>query len=475
MSLQDIAGEQRGDAPTLSCLAPVREVAPIALPAGIDFQTYWDEAFADLPNEVPTARTLTMASLARHGSWGNTILQYVFLRLFCRVHRFEYQTPNWIGRQVFGLADADLSFRPSCILADGFSTHCTVFGRGASFDPALLRASHVSARTRQSYLLLTDSTLRGSSINWPFQHAELEGLFFAQGPELAPHRDFIRELLRPVAPIQQRISAAMAKLRAGAGTVVGIHVRRNEFLSVGLKQSFELLTPGRAYLRWLDEIWPRLDRPRLLVCTDSPDIVLPEFARYKPVTPADLGCDLTGLAVSEPRGAARSSHGLFNQLSFLPDWLLLAECDCLAGSNSTYYFSACLLNQRTDVFYRPSFADKELRPFDPWQSDPILFLPPAPSLPRHMARRLRYTIHGLRGLPRRYLWQSVREIVRSYFATIKWRAFTSYLCGGRGGLARELLSPGFYIDLERRYNPPAPNMPSPRSLRRRGVGATSRR
>ncbi len=431
---------------------PLEAVEAAALPRPIPFTAPWDELTGALPADGPSEPTLTMACLGHQGSWGNAVLQYVFLRCFSRAQGFHWQTPRWIGSAILDQADPPLSFRPPVVVGDGFSAHCAVFDRQAPFDRDLLRAQHLAATRGRRYLLLRQPALASSDdLDWPFRHADLEGFFFARGGALAPHRELVQSLFRPAPAIAERAQAAVATLRAAAGTLVGIHVRRSDFLTSGLVQSFELVTPTATYREWLDGIWPSLDRPRLLVCSDSPGEVLPAFARYQPITAAELGFTIDGLVAPEEHAWSRGDHGVARAPGFYPDWYLLSQCDMVAISNSSFSFSACLANARARRFMRPTFPTGALERFDPWQSEPLLFLPPTRSLPGLAAQRLRLTIRGLRGEAARYWWRSGGAILGAYLDALRWRALTCLRVRGTSRLARELLSPGFYWRAERRY------------------------
>ena len=436
------------------------------LPAAVDYAMDWDELTVPLARECPPEPTLTMACLGRQGSWGNAVLQYVFLRCFSQAHGFRWQTPRWIGNDILGPTGPPIDFRAPAVVGDGVSTHCAVYDRQLPFDRDLLRAAHLAATSGRRYFLLREPALDGrrdetGTFTWPFTHADLEGFFFVPGRELAPHRELVRSLFRPLSSIAGRLDAAIAALRQGAETLVGIHVRRSDFLTLGLRQGFELLTPAATYLAWLDGIWPSLPRPRLVVCTDSPEEVLPAFARFAPLTPRDVGCDLSDLVGKEGPEWSRADHGVARAAGFFPDWYALTQCDVLAISNSSFSYSAALMNERAQRLVRPTFPRGDLQPFDPWDAEPLLFLPPARSLPGLAVQRLRLTRSGLRGEPRRYWRRSVRRIAGDLLWVLAWRAFTCYRLQGAGRLTRELLSPGFYWQLERKYMTTA--LRSPRS------------
>jgi hypothetical protein len=246
----------------------------------------------------------------------------------------------------------------------------------------------------------------------------------------------------------------VAALRAGGRTLVGIHVRRSDFLTSGLQQGFELVTPIVTYLEWLEALWPTLERPRLVVCTDSPQEVLPAFSRYQPATAESLGLDVTDLLGGDDPAWSRGDKGVARAPGFFADWYLLTQCDALALSNSTFSYSACLVNERARRFARPAFPDGSLADFDPWHSEPLLFLSAPRSLPALALLRLRLTSRGLRGLPARYWWRSALRILGDYPRMLWWRAYTCLRVHGLRKLLRELVSPGLYWRTERRYMGP---------------------
>ena len=55
-------------------------------------------------------------------------------------------------------------------------------------------------------------------------------------------------------------------------------------------------------------------------------------------------------------------------VEFMPDWWLLAHCDAIAISNSTFSLTAAMLNQQLQVSVRPSLSCNALRDFDPWNT-----------------------------------------------------------------------------------------------------------
>jgi hypothetical protein len=100
-------------------------------------------------------------------------------------------------------------------------------------------------------------------------------------------------------------------------------------------------------------LWDTLDAPALYIATDEPAKVLPDFAAYHPITAADLKLPAFGA-------------------DYYPDFYILGQADHVAISNSSFSFSACMMNERSRTFLRPDLFAGKLMPFDPWNDEPLL-------------------------------------------------------------------------------------------------------
>ena len=104
------------------------------------------------------------------------------------------------------------------------------------------------------------------------------------------------------------------------------------------------------YARWLKTIWRELDAPVLYVASDDP-CVTAAFSEFYPMDAAMLGA---------------------GRLDFCLDHHVLSRADHLAISNSTFSFTAAMLNENAISCMRPDRAPQALVPFDPWNSDVLL-------------------------------------------------------------------------------------------------------
>lgn len=267
----------------------------------------------------PAGRRLASTLFGRHGRFGNQLLQYGVLRLYAAHHDLTLEVPAWPGRHLYGLDDP-LPGTPLPPVPEAE-------GEGAI----------VAALEGKEAPVLADR--------------DVTGYFCGDTGFLSARRDAFRALFTPGPRLRPHADGIAARLRARGGTVVALHLRRGDF---GWGRFW--IAPEAWYLRWLEEVWPGLDRPVLYVATDDP-ACLTAFAPYRPLCARDL---------AEPiRGA-----------EFFTDFHALCVADIVAISNSSFSFTASMLN-RTAMgfptgFHRPDRDRQALVPYDPWNSPVLL-------------------------------------------------------------------------------------------------------
>ncbi len=267
-----------------------------------------------------TGRRLASTLLGRHGRFGNQLLQYGVLRLYAARHGLTLEAPPWPGRHLYGLDDP----LPG---------------------PAL---SRLPEREAEAGVMasLSDARLSGAG-GAVLADRDVTAYFCGDTSVLAPHREAFRGFFTPGPHIRPWADALSTRLRAASGTVVAAHIRRGDF---GWGPFW--MAPESWYLRWLEAVWPGLDRPVLYVATDDPRC-LSAFAAYQPLSAQDL---------AEPIPGAE----------FLTDFHVLCEADLVAVSNSSFSFVATMLNRRARSVVRPDKARQALVPYDPWSSPVLL-------------------------------------------------------------------------------------------------------
>lgn len=266
-----------------------------------------------MANEKPVLR---MSSLGVNGRFGNQVFQYAFLRLLARERGMEAQCPPWIGNSLFGHQER-WSTAPLPLWSD----------QDGSIDREL--AHPTEAR----------------------DGAELWGYFQFQTSYYRPRRDEFRSLFRPLPAFAWPLEHAVQRIRGDGGTLIGLHFRRGDYAAAS--NFWEWEGPTKWYVKWLQEIWPALEKPVLYIASDEPAKVVADFAAFSPKTAADLGVNLKGA-------------------EFYTDFYTLTRCDHLAISNSTFSFAAAMLNATARSFVRPEPQLERLEQFDPWDAEILL-------------------------------------------------------------------------------------------------------
>lgn len=274
---------------------------------------------------------VTMSCLGKNGFFGNQLFQYAFLRIYAKRHGLAYQNPPWIGQYLFGLDDPMITVQ----LPMFFDYYVKVEDVFENPEPV-------------------------------FQNMDFNGYFhFFSTKHYLPHQAFFRSLFQPQPKIKRHVEKGIRRLRTLGNTIVAIHLRRGDYAKY-LDQDWCYISPAEWYKDWLKEIWERLDSPVLYVASDELDNVLPDFAEYRPITARDVFDDF---AVPDfYRSVQPNINGVVPSTDFYPDYYTLMKCDVLAISNSTFSFSASMLNERGSAFYRPDYHSRRLVPYDPWNS-----------------------------------------------------------------------------------------------------------
>lgn len=264
----------------------------------------------------PDRAALSMSALGGYGQFGNQLLQYAFLRLYATAHGLDAQAPDWIGRDLFDLDDP-LPAKSLPMLEEG--------------------ATDLFASLRRES-------------GQVFTGADLKGYFCTDMKKWGAVREAWRALFTPSTKVQPLIERAVKALRSRGSTLVAVHVRRRDF---GYGRYW--IAPEAWYLEWLRERWPALDRPVLYVASDDPE-AHERFAAFSPVSPAELGTPIPGAG-------------------FFLDHSILRAADVLAIANSSFSFTASLLNIGAAEHARPDPEARRLVPFEPWSSPVLIDAP----------------------------------------------------------------------------------------------------
>lgn len=308
-----------------------------------------DDMIAITPGKDPEPLILTMSALGQLGRFGNQIFQYAFLRICAKASGATIQCAPWVGQSLFGHSDPAVSVALNALVETGPNADA-LLELVPEFIPYVDKISGKEARPI-GIEALSEGTGSG----------DLLGFFQWHTSAYRPHKDFFRSLFKPAEDIRAWIDEPMAALRREGKTVVAIHLRAGDYKWIP-QFAWTLMVPPQWWVEWLDTIWDQLDDPVLYLCGDDVGAVRHWFSKYNHVTSDDL-------EMQPPEGLRNSSVGFYR------DFFVMTQADVLGISNSTFSFSAAMLNERAHTFVRPHW-DFETRftTFDPWDADPLLRL-----------------------------------------------------------------------------------------------------
>ncbi len=264
---------------------------------------------------------VTMSTLGRKGRFGNQIFQYAFLKIYAQVFGFRVETPEWIGQYLFGHKDPPITKKLPMILEEEQTNLQRIFSEA---EPR-------------------------------YQNADFFGFYQFHTSYFVPYKDYFQSLFKPAPKINAQMEKGLNKLYSRGKTIVGLHIRRGDYKKYknSDRKKVFFIAPTAWYKNWLNSIWPNLNDPVLFLSSDEIDVVAPDFSEYCPVVSRDL-------------------FDSFPKASFYPDFYLLTQCDAMAISNSTFSFTASMLNNKATAFVRPDIDFKKLIAYDPWDSLPLL-------------------------------------------------------------------------------------------------------
>ncbi len=284
---------------------------------------------------------ITMSCLGQKGRWGNQVFEYAFLRTYAHRYHLSYQCNEWVGHRLLGHSDI-----PIC-------EHLPVYKETIE--------STLPAHLEQLNLTFppTGDEVRGHDFNG---YAQFHTSYYAQD------REFIRDLFTLNTNVAERVQPTVADLKSRGKTIIGLHMRRGD-----TGRLIFYLTPNRWYLEWLEQHWGDYDDPVLFISSETPED-REAFAEYDPIMSSDL------LSLSD------TPYQVYNYLKpdladptpismdWFPDWYLLTQCDVLVFGNSTFSFTAAMMNRNLEngSVWRSRLSTQTFESIDPWNTWPMV-------------------------------------------------------------------------------------------------------
>jgi hypothetical protein len=231
------------------------------------------------PGEIApgTRGVVSMRNLGRNGRMANQLLQWAFLNFYAWRHDLRVEVPGFPAAAAIGAAPAPISReRPTL--------------RYAPFED-------------EAALALWD-------LPEPLGDLDFDGYFQELPACWTAHRVLFRRLLRFGFE-----ESARAWRKAIPGPVIAVHIRRGD-LSDPVHASIPYFAPVPAawYVAWIEAELARAPDARLYLASDSRADLLPEFARFDPLPPAEFHpdgriADLLAMAQANALGFGNSSFG----------------------------------------------------------------------------------------------------------------------------------------------------------------------
>lgn len=276
---------------------------------------------------------ITMSCLGRQGRWGNQVFEYTFLRSYARRYDLYHQCNEWVGQRLLGCLNPPIREQLP-VYRETIESKSPIHLLNFTFPPS-------------------GDEVRGHDF---VGYAQFHTSYYSQD------RQFIRDLFVLSPEVAERVQPSVADLKSRGKTVIGLHMRRGD-----TGRLIFYLTPNQWYLRWLEQHWDDYDDPVLFIASEVPEDK-EAFAEYNPVTSSDL------LSLSD------KPYRVYNYLKpdladptttsmdWFPDWYLLTQCDVLVFGNSTFSFSAAMMNHNLQSAWRSRLSTQSFELIDPWNS-----------------------------------------------------------------------------------------------------------
>ena len=258
---------------------------------------------------------ISMSTLGMNGRFGNQLLQYGFLRMYAESFQLRVETPEWIGQYIYGFN----------------------YPRAGNDLPGIEENGDFFVKSLNSEVPET------------LVNRDIWGFCCYHTLALSGYRDLFQSIYTPAQALMPQLEQAHMALKERGSTIIVLHLRRGDF-----GEGIFWVAPEEWYINWLEEIWGQCDSPVLYIASDEPDKVLAAFKAYNPVIATDISSLIPGI-------------------EFMHDFYLMTRADYLAISNSTFSFSASMINRNAKCFFRPDRTMQKLVEYDPWNAD--VFLP----------------------------------------------------------------------------------------------------
>lgn len=319
----------------------------------------------------------SMPTFGRHGRWGNMVFQYIFIRVLALQNNRDIElnrNGDYLNSRMNLYDDmtgiAALKTKPETIFLDGYHIFPNPLN---NIPPFMWRALYVTQVRGQKCFIVKDVD---EAINQALpisknENIEVEGLFMVNPLLYKQHKEYIlNKLLNPIPEFKEFVEDCVNRLGKDK-TIIGIHIRRGDFVYNPLDQMFQIPVPAKYINEWLTANISSFKNAVIYVCSDDANA-------YKEIEKA-------GFTVITTKKLKPGDEAMFDYEQL--EWEILRRCNVLLTSNSSFSFSSAFLSTKTPLCYKFSFTEKRFVQFDPWWSEPLQFSTFSPGLSGYLSSR----------------------------------------------------------------------------------------
>jgi hypothetical protein len=186
---------------------------------------------------------------------------------------------------------------------------------------------------------------------------DISGYFQYHTYFLAKYKTGFKRLFGYPAELVRRIELILSKIGMDNRSIIGIHVRQGDFLITRNQHRYFWVNSTDALVKSVgDIIGSTFHAPIIYIASDDVERVGADFASrqipfvtYKSII--EDAPDIDPMVI---------------------DHIMLILSSALLISNSSFSFTAAMLNDNASIFLRPNPDADNFIPFDPWNSDVLL-------------------------------------------------------------------------------------------------------
>jgi hypothetical protein len=171
------------------------------------------------------------------------------------------------------------------------------------------------------------------------------------------YKEKFRHLFKYAPELLERIASVLLNIGLNTRSIIGIHVRQGDFLYTRNQHKLFWINSTESIARAVsDVVGSSLHAPIIYLASDDIDRV---------------GADFTSKQIPYVTYRNISKHA--PELDpMVIDHIMLILSNVLIISNSSFSFTAAMLNEKAAIFLRPNPDADNFIPFDPWNSDVLL-------------------------------------------------------------------------------------------------------